>query len=383
MASLRVVGVTRKRANTLTRKHIPLSAKEAGAATALSRLHFLGPARLRRLYRFFGSFTAAWSATEKSLRESGLNDGEAALLYQKSQPEQAVKDAAWLQREGIRTIVPEDEEFPRLLLEIPDPPAFLHVRGALTSDAAAVAVVGTRRASGYGLEMAREIAAGLSRAGVVVVSGLALGIDAAAHEAAVGSGGATWAFLGSGLNNASIYPPSNRGLAAKILEGGGALLSETPPGVAGFKHIFPIRNRLIAGVSLAVVVVEAAVRSGSLTTAAAALEYNREVFAVPGDARREVSAGCHELIRRGAGLVASADDVLAALGLLKKRAAVKTPELPADQAKMLALLTREGAEIDELARALRLSPAEASRILSFLELGGWAKNSGGRWVRTC
>jgi DNA processing protein len=216
---------------------------------------------------------------------------------------------------------------------------------------------------------------------VVVVSGLALGIDAAAQAATIRAGGRTWTFLGSGLNDASVYPPSNRGLAKRILETGGALLSEFPPGMAGFKHIFALRNRLIAGVSLGTVVVEAAERSGSLITASAALAANREVFAVPGDARSEMSAGPHSLIRRGAALVTSAENVLDALGLARTRPR-SDASLSPEEKRLLGLLQREPASLDELSRGATIPASETARLLSLLEISGRVRSiGGGLWAR--
>lgn len=354
---------------------------EAGAACALSRFHFFGAVHLRRIFDICGSYVASYAAGPDELARAGITENETAIFLRRRNPEMPARDAEWLAAEGIVTLTTADAEFPNLLREIPDPPAILHLRGHLVPDAAGVAVVGTRCASAYGLEMSRAIAAGLSRAGLIVVSGLALGVDAAAHAAA---GGRTWAFLGSGVNKSNVYPPSNRRLAEGIVEKGGALLSEFPPGVSGFKHIFPLRNRLIAGSSLATVVVEAREKSGSLITAKAALDYNREVFAVPHDARRPTGEGPNSLIRRGARLATSAEDILDGLGFLPANAGAKkvAAALPPEQEKILALLSREPAHIDDLARKMGLLVSDVGKRLQLLEIAGEVRNAGGgAWTR--
>lgn len=359
---------------------MPLSPREAGAASALSRFACFGAVKLRRIFDRCGSYEAGFLAGESELRAVGLTGEEARSFMARRDPEIVGRDAHWLEEEGIGTLIPDDPGFPALLRETADPPAFLYFRGRPLGDAAAVAVVGTRRMSRYGEETTTRIAGGLARAGLVVVSGLAIGVDAVAHEAALAAG-RTWAFLGSGLNRASVYPPSNRGLAEKIVDGGGALLSEFPPGMAGFKHIFPIRNRLIAGSTLGTVVTEASERSGSLLTAEAAVRYDREVFAVPGDVGREGSAGPHKLLSRGARLVTGAEDVLDGLGFAAARGPTGREPPPEAQALMRSLAC-EPLETDELRRRTGLPAPELARMLSMLEIGGWARNSSGLWSRT-
>lgn len=212
---------------------------------------------------------------------------------------------------GAHLVRREDEDYPAQLRPSAVAPSVLHVRGALRAeDALAVAVVGSRQATSYGIEMAERLAADLAGRGVTVVSGLARGIDSAAHRGALRAGGRTIAVLGSGVD--VIYPPENRRLAADIVTSG-ALVSEFAPGTPPLAHHFPLRNRVIAGLALAVVVVEAAERSGSLTTAAWAADLGREVMAVPGRATSSVSRGTHRLIKDGAALVESWEDVVSQL----------------------------------------------------------------------
>ena len=211
---------------------------------------------------------------------------------------------------GDRVLAPSDAEYPELLRALSGAPQRLWVRGSL-APAPTVAGSGSRRRTPYGLRMARSLAAGLAEAGVTVVSGLARGIDTAGHEAALGAGGVSWAVLGSGLDR--LYPPENAGLAAGLVAGGGAVLSEQPPGQGPRPGFFPARNRIISGLSWAVVVVEGDPKSGSLITARWAADQGREVLAVPGPADSVLSRGPLELLRAGARPAADAEDVLALL----------------------------------------------------------------------
>ena len=212
----------------------------------------------------------------------------------------------------IRRLTPGNSEFPNLLLQTKDIPDFLTVRGTLPSGPA-VALVGSRKPSVYGKRMARRLAAGLADAGAVVVSGLARGIDTAAHEAALDAGGITWAVLGSGLER--IYPAENTRLAERIVASGGALLSQFEPTVGPDRHHFPMRNKIVSGVSLGVVVVEGTGRSGSLITARCAADQSREVMCVPGPVDTPNGEAAYRLLKDGARPVKSADDILEHLGL--------------------------------------------------------------------
>lgn len=223
-------------------------------------------------------------------------------------------EIATCQRHGIEILVETDSGYPRILKEIPDPPGVLFMRGELLpQDALAIGIVGTRHATQYGLRQADRLAQSLARAGLTIISGLARGVDAAAHRAALTAGGRTVAVLGSGLLN--LYPPEHADLAKDVSESG-AVISEIPPRMPPRSGAFPQRNRLISGLCLGVLVIEAAQRSGALITARHAMEQNREVFAVPGPIDSRASQGCHQLIRDGAKLVSSADDVLEELGPL-------------------------------------------------------------------
>ncbi|HVM90908.1 MAG TPA: DNA-processing protein DprA, partial [Verrucomicrobiae bacterium] len=199
----------------------------------------------------------------------------------------------------IEYIPKDDTRFPPLLRHLSDPPNGLYLRGTL-KDLPSVSVVGTRRCTPYGRRAAREIVSGLVSSGLGIISGLALGIDGEAHAAALDAGGYTVAILATGIDDLTLYPREHVRLARRILESGGALLSESPPGSPSFKFAFPKRNRIIAGYAPATVIVEATQDSGSLITARLALEENRELLAVPGSIFSETAAGCHELIKLGA-----------------------------------------------------------------------------------
>lgn len=255
---------------------------------------------------------------------------------------------------GDRALTASDPEYPELLRELAGAPARLWVRGRL-DPAPTVALVGSRRPTPYGLRMARRLATGLAEAGVTVVSGLARGIDTAAHEAAVAAGGRTWAVLGSGLDR--LYPSENAGLAADIVRLGGAVLSELPPDQGPRPQFFPARNRIISGLSWAVVVVEGDPKSGSLITARWAADQGREVLAVPGPADSALSRGPLELLRAGARPAAEASDVLDLLpGWVRSAAPEPAAEPRAvplwdgpDGEKILELLGSHALSVDEIA----------------------------------
>ena len=282
-----------------------------------------------------------------------------------------------------------DENYPPLLKHIPDPPLVLFYMGSIQALAgASIAIIGARRCTTNGRVMAQQMAADLALQKICIVSGLALGIDTAAHLGALSQQGVTVAFLGCGLDR--IYPASNKQLAQQIIDQGGGLVSEYPLQTPPMAHHFPERNRLISGASMAAVVIEASEKSGSLITARMALEQGRDVYAVPGPASSEVSRGCHRLIQQGAGLVVNAQDVLAELpnlgvaGVAQPRAQA-TPEmssgLSAAAALVLDQLTGYGQDLDELAALTAQHPHETSLALVELELAGFVRHGGDGYIR--
>jgi DNA processing protein len=339
---------------------------------ALSAVPGVGPVRIRRLIQYFGSPEAAWRASLSHLLAAGLEEkiaGSLATLRGALDPESL---PGRLERAGVRALVPTDEEYPARLHELRDAPAVLYVRGALTpADERAVAIVGTRKATSYGREVTRRFAAELAAVGVTVVSGLARGIDAAAHQATLNAGGRTIAVLGSGLD--IIYPSEHRQLAEQICEQG-ALVSEYPPGIKPEAQFFPARNRWIAGLALGVLVVEAPARSGALITAGLAGDLGRDVFAVPGSVLGGSAEGCHALIRDGATLVTCAAELLEDLNLAQRELQAIARRLPlgdneAENA-LIRLLTAEPTHIDDLSRTSGLPISTLNATLTIMELKG-------------
>lgn len=278
----------------------------------------------------------------------------------------------------IKCITKESAEYPALLAQIHEPPEELFVRGELHPDTVACAVVGTRKPSAYGAHMASRIAEDLARAGVTVVSGLAYGIDTEAHKAALEAGGITIAVLGSGVDDASIYPSENKMLARKIIECGGALVSEHTEGTGPKPWHFPARNRIIAGMSRGVVVVEAPRKSGALITADIALRENREIFAVPGQLTSENSFGPNRLIQMGAKLVMNADDILEEFGIASPELSSKiSHNLTEEEKKIVALIQEAPIHIDEIAEKTGYDMIKLTAALTIMELDGKIKNLGG------
>jgi len=274
----------------------------------------IGSGHLRQLLAFYGSAENAWEADIESYSQwekAGLKHISWLLEFFKAKEKiDPIKlNKSW-EKEGIFTVIPEEEHYPKLLAECSDAPQLLFFKGELEPGLEGLAMVGTRKATAYGKAAASFLAGEIVEKGYVVVSGLARGIDTAAHKGALAARGKTWAFLAGGLDK--VYPPENRELAKEIMAAG-ALISEYPPGKPASPGSFPARNRLISGSSWGVVIVEAAQKSGSLITADFALEQGREVFAVPGPIFSEQSRGTHRLIKMGAKLVTEIEDIICEL----------------------------------------------------------------------
>jgi DNA processing protein len=338
----------------------------------------IGPTRLDRLIAYFGDLESAWHAPADELRGAGLDQRTTTSLVQTRQSLDLAATYQRMNEQGIRVLTRDDAHYPALLRQTSNPPYVLYVRGTLTdSDRWAVAVVGTRQASVYGKDATRSIVAELAASGITVVSGLALGIDAVAHAAALAAGGRTLAVLGSGVDQ--LYPLHNRQLGLSITQQG-ALVSEYPPGTMPTPTNFPPRNRLISGLSLGVLVVEAAPRSGALITADFALEQGRDVFAVPGSIFSLRSGGTHQLIRDGAMLVRGADDILEALNMqaaaVQQEVAVAIPETD-EEIVVLGLVESEPRHIDEIQRESQLPMPTVSATMALLELKGLVRQTTG------
>ena len=351
----------------------------------------IGPRTVSRLLAQFGSPTAVLQASAERLTAAGLKAPGIAAL---KQPAQAVIDAilAWAGQPAAHILTLTDPRYPAQLAEIPDPPPLLYVRGDVGLLAEPqVAIVGSRNPTPGGREITQTFARQLTDFGLVVSSGLALGIDGVAHAAAL-ERGRTIAVLGTGPDR--VYPASHRDLARRIADAG-ALVSEFPPGQEPLAHHFPRRNRLISGLSLGVLVTEAALKSGSLITARCALEQGREVFAVPGSILNPLARGCHALIREGARLVESADEILAELAPLLRSALAApamgsdTPTaaqaddaLDTDSRRLLDSMGFDPIAPDELIARSGLPAQRVASMLLTLELSGHVSSvPGGRYSR--
>ena len=347
---------------------------------ALNRHNALGPRRLIELKKQLGSWERVWQAREGELRKRVNGDTTDAVLEVRSKfdPDNEVRIADQV---GFQVFEFGDKDYPQSLTTMSDPPALLYVKGTLESLVnICVAVVGSRRATQYGYQVTDAIFRPLGKYNITIVSGLALGIDTAAHKAAVEGGGKTVGVLACGLDQ--VYPASNKQLAQKILDLGGALISEYAPGLPSYRSNFPVRNRIIAALAQLTVVVEALPDSGALITAKAALEYNREVGAVPGDINRPQAQGPLNLIKMGAVPICSADDVIEALGLEKGIVDenvdnINLAQLTSDEKLIIEKLSREPVHIDKLSKEATLDIAAVNSALVMLELKGLVKNLGG------
>jgi len=338
----------------------------------------IGAVRFRTLLNTFGDAKTAWQASPEALRATGLNEKLVDNLLKARSQVSLEKVWERLQAQGIQVLIWDDEAYPRRLKEIDQPPPVLFLRGdLLPEDEWAVAIVGTRRVTAYGRQVAEELSGTLARNGVTVVSGMALGVDSAAHQAALNAGGRTIAVFGTGVDQ--IYPPQNRRLAEQISQQG-ALLSDYPLGTPPDGVNFPPRNRIISGLSLAVVVVEAGLTSGALITASFAAEQGRDVFAVPGNINAPQSLGANRLIQDGAHPLLNPQDVLEALNLtmLTEHRTARNV-LPTDpvEKQVYAVLGTEPLHVDEIRQRADMPIAQVSATLALMELKGMVRQVGG------
>ncbi|WP_258360892.1 DNA-processing protein DprA [Moorella sulfitireducens (nom. illeg.)] len=353
---------------------------------ALQQAPGLGARRVLQLVKFFGSPRAAWQATEKELLAlEGLGKAATSLIDWRRQvtPE---KIMAKLDSAGIKVLTLADEDYPLELKRIYDPPPVLYWRGSkLPGEELKIAIVGTRRATAYGLKVATELAGGLAAAGAGVVSGLARGIDAAAHRGAIRENGLTWGILGCGVD--VIYPPEHRELYHQVMDHG-AVLSEYPPGTPPEAGHFPARNRIISGLARGTVVVEAAARSGALITADLALEQNRDVFAVPGPITGRYSQGPNELIKQGARVVTGVADILAeyeadSLWNLSPQESRVEVTLSAVEEKVMDAISVMPVHLDTIIAATGLPPGEVNTALLQLEMRNIIRRLPGGFYLRC
>jgi DNA processing protein len=354
----------------------PVNDDELRASIQLSMVEGIGPRRFAELVSWCGSACQVLELSHAQLKElSPVKQQQLTSLHSPANQARAGEILEHCQGSGTRILLSHFDDYPALLREIHDPPPLLYVRGdRLSRDDLSLAIVGTRFASPYGLEMARRLSTAAAQAGFTVVSGLARGIDGVAHEAALLAGGRTIAVLGSGVDR--IYPAEHRSLADQVTNAG-MLISEFPPLARPTAAAFPRRNRVISGISLGVIVVEAPQRSGALITARLALEQGREVFAVPGPVDQASSRGCHQLLRDGAVLVECLDQVIEELGPLAQSATDREghrvfhpAELDLNELERTVLdaIGNRPTSIDQLIRSSELSTPQVLATLSTLEV---------------
>ncbi|OGH73770.1 MAG: DNA protecting protein DprA [Candidatus Magasanikbacteria bacterium RIFCSPHIGHO2_02_FULL_51_14] len=336
--------------------------------------------RYKALSSVFTTFDDIRRASFAELKRIGWEDDLATEFVAWRNTVDEEKIHAVLKQEHIQCVTQEDEAYPDLLKQIYDPPFCLFVRGVLKADEYCLAVVGTRKYSTYGKQVTEELVGELASAGLAIVSGLALGIDGFAHAGALTAGGRTIAVLGSGVDPRHVYPTAHRRLAEKIVESGGAVIAEYPPGGMPSRFTFPRRNRIIAGMSLGTLVTEAGEESGALITAQCALDNGRNVFTVPHNITSAGGIGPNALLKQGAELVTRGQDILDSLNLadIKQFVANKEiiPESPAE-AKLLEHLSREPLHIDLLTKQTSLDSPTVGSTLTLMEMKGKVRNLGG------
>jgi len=341
----------------------------------------IGPIAFKKLLAYFGSLRNAWLAKAEDFIQAGL---EPALIEQIKRKRNQINpdfEMEKLRKEKIGIITLADENYPELLKEIYSPPALIYFKGEIIpEDKQSIGIVGTRKLSVYGSQITPLITADLVEAGLTIVSGLAKGIDTLAHSAALKVGGRTIAVLGSGLDSRSVYPVENRNLAEEISQNG-ALISEFPFGAQPLAGHFPQRNRIISGLSLGVLVIEAPEKSGAIITANNALEQNREVFAIPGHIFSQNSLGTNNLIKMGAKLVTHTNDILQELNLpsLVNKNKKNEKKNPADENESMIInfLSQEPVHIDKIINQTKLSPSTINSCLALMEIKGMVRNLGG------
>jgi DNA processing protein len=355
-----------------------MTTEERAYWVAFNHIRGVGSARVQKMLKAFGTLQAAWGASRNQLLSAGVDErtADSIALGKPALDPQALLDRCTTL--GLRVLVWDDPDYPPRLKELPSPPPVLYVRGSITeADGLAVAVVGTRKATAYGREVTRLFAAALAANGITVVSGLARGIDSEAHSVALERGGRTLAVLGCGAD--IVYPPEHDRLARRITQSG-AVLSDYSPGTPPDAANFPPRNRIIAGLGLATLVVEAGEESGALLTAWYAAEYGRDVFAVPGNILNAASKGCNRLINDGAQPAISPDELIRALDLPRIAPALQmrmiVPESPIE-AKILNALGPEPVHVDLLRARVDLPVETVSGALTMMELKGMVRAVGG------
>ncbi|MEK9129990.1 MAG: DNA-processing protein DprA [Patescibacteria group bacterium] len=350
---------------------------------AFSYLSEIGSVRFKKMLDYFKDLKLAWEADAGEFKKVGFEEKiieKIILKRKKINPDEKMEK---VNNEKIGVITFNDLRYPKLLKEIDNFPALLFYKGDFQKhDEFSLAVVGTRKMSLYGKQIILKIVKDLAQNNLVIVSGLAKGVDALVHQVTLESNGRTIAVLGSGLDKKSIYPFENQNLAQKIVEQNGLLLSEYPPETFPQKYFFPYRNRIVAGLTLGTLVIEAPEKSGALITARYALECGREIFAVPGNIHNLNFSGCNNLIKMGGKLVDSADDILDALNFVRTvKPVVKKIVKPSnkEESELLKYLSEEPIHVDKLIEFSKLSPTIINSVLTMMEINGKIKHLGGMY----
>lgn len=342
---------------------------------ALHTIDGLGPIRLKAIIDYFKDPEIAWNAPVSEFTQIGIPStvvDKLVALRKTFNIDEYLKE---LERKNINWVTIFDPKYPYLLSQIYDPPTVLYFKGTLNFTQNTIAVVGTRKITGYGQMVTKEFSEGLAKSGVIVVSGLARGVDTVAHRSTLVVHGITIAVLGGGLDK--IFPPENESLAKEIIEKGGAVISEFPPHYPSLPGNFPARNRIISGLSKAVLVTEAALDSGSLITARLALEQGRDVFAVPGPINSSLSSGPIDLIKDGARIATGFKDILDELGISSStKVIINIQDLKEEEKRVYELLENGSLHIDEIGRNLNLPASQISGLLLKMEISGILKSLG-------
>lgn len=344
---------------------------------AFNALVIVGPVRLAKLRAGFASLAEAWVASARELMAAGIEPPVAEKIAVQRKLTSPEAELEKISRHGVSVVTIADTDYPALLRTTDFPPGLLYYQGSLDClSNTSIAVVGSRKVTAYGRRVTQELGAGLADHGCTIISGLALGVDAVAHQSAITSGVPTVGVLACGADR--IYPSANYRLAKEMIERGGAVLSEFPLGMPALKHHFPQRNRIIAGISKAVVVTQASEKSGALITAQYAIDYHRDVFAVPANIYEPQSTGGNTLIKQGAHLATSITDITEVLALHINPARVKKDSvlLTKTEETVLALLEKIPRHGDDIIRASCLPAATVNAALTVLEMNGLVGHTG-------
>lgn len=349
---------------------------------ALRTIEGVGCKTLRRLINYFETPEQIWQATSSELIKAGIGEKLASFIAEQKSAIDPDLEMEKLSKENIFIFSDSDEQYPKLLKEIPDNPPVIYMKGNFDClDYPLVAVVGSRKLTSYGIQAANTLSRDLAKHGICVVSGLAFGVDACAHLGAMQAKGKTIAVLGNSLDSKSISPRSNLDLARDIINSGGLLISEFPIGTQGNKGTFPARNRIMAGMSFGTLVIEAAEKSGSLITANLALDYNRDVYAVPGSIFSPQSIGTNGLIKKGAKVVCNVNDIIEELKMgneIKESPVLRNIDLIGNEKIVFELLSHESIHIDRITKLSKLETSTVSSTIAILEIKGLIKNVGGQ-----